>query len=103
VKHVEDLMPEIRANTYIASVSEHDQAKENILGRLSMWRAFGQAATARAAIVMNVPDPFAAEGLHLTLLPVEYTEYGEVEVRLEHAIREICTARATVWPLFGAD
>jgi len=89
ISHVSQWMPEIRANTYIASVSEHDP-KEDLYGRLSMWRAFGQAATARAAIVMNVPDPWAAEGLHLTLLPIEYvTDYPEVEARLEQAVRDI--------------
>jgi hypothetical protein len=38
---------------------------------------------------MNVPDPFASEGLHLTLLPAEYTDYDEVEARLEKAIRDV--------------
>src|SRR6266568_8861238 len=71
ISHVNQWMPEIRANTYIASVSEHDPT-EDLYGRRSMWRAFGQAATARAAIVMNVPDPWAAEGLHVSLMPVEY-------------------------------
>jgi hypothetical protein len=89
IAHVSQWMPEIRANTYIASVSEHDP-KEDVIGRLSMWRAFGQPATARAAIVMNVPDPWAAEGLHLTLFPVEYvTAYDEIETRLEKVIQDV--------------
>jgi hypothetical protein len=88
IAHVNQWMPEIQANTYIASVSEHDP-KENRIGRLSMWRAFGQSATARAAIVMNVPDPWEAEGLRLTLFPVEYTDHDEVEARLEQVIRDV--------------
>jgi hypothetical protein len=101
ISHVNGWLPEIRTNTYICSVSEHDP-KENVLGRLSMWRAFGQTATARAAIVMNVPDPFAAEGLHLTLLPVEYTEYDEVEARLEQTIRDV-TANVAFLQSFPRD
>jgi hypothetical protein len=31
---------DIRFNTYIVSMSEHDN-KEDLHGRLSMWRAFG--------------------------------------------------------------
>jgi hypothetical protein len=89
IAHVNQWMPEIRANTYITSVSEHDP-KEDDIGRLSMWRAFGQVATARAAIVMNVPDPWEAEGLHLTLAPVEYvTAYEEIEAKLERVIRDV--------------
>jgi hypothetical protein len=44
---------DIRFNTYIASISEHD-ADEDLHGRLSMWRAFG-AGTARVGLVLNVP------------------------------------------------
>lgn len=89
ITHIEQWIPEIQSNTYICSVAEHDP-KEDIIGRLSMWRAFGQTATARAAIVMNVPDPWLAEGLHVTLAPVEYiTDYQEVEARLEQVIRDV--------------
>ena len=88
LSHVNNWLPEIQTNTYICSVSEHDP-KEDVIGRLSMWRAFGQSTQARAAIVMNVPDPFATEGLHLTLLPVEYTDYDEVEARLEQTIQDV--------------
>lgn len=44
---------DIRFNTYIASISEHD-ADEDLHGRLSMWRAFG-GSTARVGLVLNVP------------------------------------------------
>jgi hypothetical protein len=50
----------IRFNTYIASISEHDDS-EDTHGRLSMWRAFGGIPT-RAAIVMKPPAQNAAEG-----------------------------------------
>jgi hypothetical protein len=65
-------------NIYIASVSEHEENK-NQHGRLSMWRAFGNATAPRAAMVMNVPEPGMAEGLHSFLVPVRYIEYDEPE------------------------
>ena len=44
---------DIRFNTYIASISEHD-SDEDLHGRLSMWRAFG-ASTARVGLELKVP------------------------------------------------
>ncbi len=43
----------IRFNTYIASLSKHDDT-ENNYGRLSMWRGFGGSNT-RVAIVFSIP------------------------------------------------
>jgi hypothetical protein len=102
IAHVNQWIPEISVNTYICSVSEHD-VKEDTLGRLSMWRAFGQTTTPRAAIVMNVPDPWGAEGLHLTLAPVHYVaDYPEVESRLEQVIRDV-TANVSFLKSFPYD
>jgi len=49
----------IRLGTYVCCLSEHDQ-KENVHGRLSMWRAFAPN-TARVALVVRVP--FFADGI----------------------------------------
>lgn len=43
----------IRFNTYISSVSEHED-REDLHGRLSMWRAFGRTI-GKVAIVFRVP------------------------------------------------
>jgi hypothetical protein len=62
----------IQTQTYIASISEHDRS-EDIHGRLSMWRAFGGAATARVAIIMNLPLAVGInEGLGALFTPVGY-------------------------------
>jgi Protein of unknown function (DUF2971) len=55
-----------------SSISEHD-ATEDEHGRLSMWRAFGADATARVALVIQVP-PFsgAVEFLQCIFSPVAY-------------------------------
>src|SRR5579864_3300628 len=42
-----------RLNTYITSISEHDDTEDGH-GRLSMWRAFG-GNVARVAAVMRIP------------------------------------------------
>jgi hypothetical protein len=81
----------IQFGTYICSISEHLQS-EDLHGRLSMWRAFGRP-TARAAIVLNLPGHSAAIGLNLTLSPVAYFSYEQVEselLRVISGVRENC-------------
>jgi hypothetical protein len=77
----------IRFNTYIASISEHDDS-EDIHGRLSMWRGFGGQPT-RAAIVMKPPPLGDADGLRLLLSPVAYFEYEQVEKQIRKVIRNV--------------
>jgi hypothetical protein len=43
-------IPHIKTDTYLTCVSEHD-SREDAIGRLSMWRAYGNAAG--VALVMN--------------------------------------------------
>src|SRR5579884_937784 len=78
----------IQSNTYIASVSEHDDSEDEH-GRLSMWRAFGQQANSRAALVMNMPQEGAAEGLKLIVSPVAYFSYPQVKQELLKVIKNI--------------
>lgn len=79
----------LQFNTFITSISEHGPA-EDIHGRLSMWRAYGQLS-ARAAIVVNIPfEPAdATEGLKVILSPVFYFGYPEVEKELYAVIENI--------------
>jgi hypothetical protein len=75
-------------NTYITSVSEHDD-EEDLYGRLSMWRAFG-GITARVAIVFSVPwfSP-GALALNLSLNPVAYLNEEEVHAEISAVIKNI--------------
>ena len=50
--------PSILENTYVTCLSEHRSPKEDVLGRLSMWRAYGGATG--VAIVLS-PTPFLVE------------------------------------------
>jgi hypothetical protein len=73
---------DIRLNTYITSVSEHDDSEDQH-GRLSMWRAFA-GATARVALVFKIPlTEDAAPSLNLLMIPVAYHTDAEVERELK--------------------
>jgi hypothetical protein len=67
---------DIYLHTYVTSISEHDD-KEDLQGRLSMWRAFG-ANTARVAIVFRVPRYSGATlAMRLMFSPVAYLTQQE--------------------------
>jgi hypothetical protein len=74
--------------TYISSISEHDD-DEDIHGRLSMWRAFGNS-TARVALVIKVNLEL---GLYLNLgaelSPVAYFTDREFADELQTVIARI--------------
>jgi hypothetical protein len=78
---------DIRFNTYICSISEHENSEDDH-GRLSMWRAFGQSAS-RAAMIMRLPPEGSAEGLRVMLSPVAYFGEAEVEQQLWNVIGNI--------------
>jgi hypothetical protein len=75
--------------TYIMSISEHDD-REDLHGRLSMWRAFGGDATARVALVIKLK--LAANtnmALQLMLNPVAYFTDQEFKEELDAVGRNI--------------
>jgi len=78
----------IRFSTYITSISEHDD-KEDLHGRLSMWRAFG-GNTARVAIILRLPWFSAgSEALNLMVSPVAYLREEEAHTVLATVIENI--------------
>ncbi len=79
---------DIRFSTYVASISEHD-SREDLHGRLSMWRAFGGNAV-RVAIVFKV-SRFSGGSLALNLLfsPVAYLTEDEAHEVIHDVIRNI--------------
>ena len=79
-----------RFGTYIASISEHDD-REDLHGRLSMWRAFG-GNTARVAIVFNIPYfSHGATALNINFNPVAYLTNGQLHESLDLIIKNIYT------------
>lgn len=78
----------IQFNTFVTSISEHDD-REDGNGRLSMWRAFGGNA-ARVAIVFKIPwQSNAGNALNLMFSPVAYFIESEVEQLLFEVIENI--------------
>lgn len=70
-----DWLPHFRSDTYLACVSEHDD-KEDELGRLSMWRAYG--GDAGVAIVMKgLPFLTHSDALKAHTNPVAYLSKEE--------------------------
>ena len=81
-------LPDIRLNTYIASLSEHDDS-EGRHGRLSMWRAF-RGNVARVAIVLKIPAfSGGAAALNVIFSPVAYLNELEVHAVLDSVIQNI--------------
>ena len=81
-------LPNIRLETYIASVSEHDD-KEDEHGRLSMWRAFGGNST-RVAIVFRIPASMdLPNDLVIGFNPVSYLEKDDVHNDINIVIEKI--------------
>jgi hypothetical protein len=79
-------------DTYIGSVSEHDDAEDQH-GRLSMWRAFG-GNSARVAMVLRVPFTVeGAERLSCVFAPVSYVPQHEVEKEFDQIIENISQHR----------
>lgn len=78
----------IQSNTYIASISEHDD-KEDMHGRLSMWRAYG-GNSARVAIVFSIPwFTGASAGLNIMFSPVAYLKKDEVYAEINAVINNV--------------
>jgi hypothetical protein len=83
---------DLRLNTYIARVSEH-QDLEDVHGRLSMWRAFGGTGT-RVGIVLRFPYiSMAAASLALTFGPVAYLPEPGAHGVLDEVIANVQTNR----------
>ncbi|WP_159011367.1 DUF2971 domain-containing protein [Bradyrhizobium sp. S69] len=82
----------IRDNTYIASISEH-RTSEDFHGRLSMWRAFGNASSARVGLVFRVPNfSSAAIALGLMFSPVAYLTEAETHGVIDESIKNFQTS-----------
>jgi hypothetical protein len=79
---------DVSLNTYITSISEHDE-KEDQHGRLSMWRAFGGLA-ARVTIVVKIPASLLNAGvLNLIFSPVSYFTGQETKEQILEVIKNV--------------
>jgi hypothetical protein len=71
IERFRDQWNTLRRSIYVTSASEHAQ-KEDVHGRLSMWRGFG-GTTSRVGLVLRIPRYSASAGaLKLLFSPVAY-------------------------------
>lgn len=71
-------IPDLKKNTYLTCLSEHDPNKENIIGRLSMWREYGKPNG--VALVINSPAILSEENLmNIFSIPVLYYEGKKIQ------------------------
>jgi hypothetical protein len=90
----DDAWSDIRLNTYIACVSEH-QDFEDTNGRLSMWRAFGGVTGTRVGIVFRIPYmTLSPVALGLTLSPVAYLPPAGAHQVIDEVVANVRTERA---------
>jgi len=83
---------DLRLNTYIACVSEH-QESEDVHGRLSMWRAFGGTGT-RVGIVLRLPYiSISASFLALNFSPVAYLAESSAHGVIDQVVTNVQTNR----------
>jgi Protein of unknown function (DUF2971) len=80
-------IPVIRNQTFLACLSEH-ALKENELGRLSMWRAYG--GSSGVAIVFN-GGPFLrpSDALSAYTSPVAYFDQNEFDEKFKEFIEQV--------------
>lgn len=81
--HFNGWLPSFRNSTYIACISEHDD-KEDLNGRLSMWRAYGSPRGV-ALVVEGGPFLRPTDALQAYTSPVAYLsemQFSEEFVRL---------------------
>jgi hypothetical protein len=83
---------DLRLNTYIACVSEH-QDSEDVHGRLSMWRAFGGTGT-RVGIVFRFPFvSISALPLALNFSPVAYLSESDAHGVIDQVVANVQSNR----------
>lgn len=79
---------DIRYNTYITSISEHDESEDHH-GRLSMWRAFG-GSDVRVAMVFKFPfSLLLGTVFNLVVSPVAYLKKEQVKEEFIRVIGNI--------------
>lgn len=75
-------------NSYISCVSEHD-ASENDIGRLSMWRAYGQGSVGIAMVLNKYALLSETNYLNIFASPVSYINNDELDDDVENIIQNI--------------
>lgn len=81
---------DIRTQTYITSISEHDKTTEDEYGRLSMWRAYGNSTGVAIVIKINYDSLYAP---YVLFSPVAYLTNQQVIESTKEIINNIVENR----------
>jgi Protein of unknown function (DUF2971) len=102
---INELLPYLRTDTYIACVSEHGDEntgdEEDRIGRLSMWRAYG-GTTGVAIVINNGPFLRPSSALNAYTSPVAYLGVESFEVEFLQLIAAINENKSQL-KLIGED
>lgn len=91
-------LPSFQRNTYLLSVSEHLN-REDRIGRLSMWRAYGGACGV-ALVMNNTPLMASTDALNVYSSPVFYSDVGNFVFEMRSVVARI---KKSMQLLAGAD
>lgn len=83
-QHFEKWRFDFQFNTYLASLSEHDDTEDNY-GRLSMWRAYGNVALVLNRHVFLTPS----DAINAYTSPVAYMDPPEFEEEFEKMVDKV--------------
>lgn len=101
IAQVDQSLQSAHLQTYIASIAEHDD-REDVHGRLSMWRAFGNSpARVAVAIRLNLETGRNAS-LGAELSPVAYFTDSEFTRELNEVILNVVEHREFLRSIDGA-
>lgn len=79
---------DLRLETYISCVSLHD-ASEDVMGRLSMWRAYGDVAL----VINNTPLVAITDLLAVYSIPVQYMTEEDLKIHLSDITNSVLIER----------
>ncbi|WP_165448589.1 DUF2971 domain-containing protein [Rhizobium leguminosarum] len=83
-EHFNGWLPSIRNSTYISCISEHDSS-EDINGRLSMWRAYGNPRGV-AIVVKGAPFIRPSDALQAYTSPVAYLSEMQFSIEFQRLL-----------------
>jgi hypothetical protein len=86
--------PHFESSTYLTCISEHDPS-EDLIGRLSMWRAYG-GATGVAVVLRGAPFLIPTDALKAYTSPVAYLTVDQFQVEFEQMTKGITDNTAFV-------
>lgn len=84
--------PRLIEETYLTCVSEHLGGREDLLGRLSMWRAYG-GSTGVALVLNNTAMVSESDALKAYSSPVEYLDQDAFDARFQAFVARVLAVR----------